>query len=137
MTTTSDALLALLEGQAAQGRQLDRIESQVNTLPRIERKVDKTMALTQKEQTALDHLTATIDAALAALKTSTQDLRDQITALTALRDQLQAANAADETQIATLTASIAALQGTLDSQESDVVGALTGLDAHVQVLGGA
>jgi chromosome segregation ATPase len=121
-----DALLALLEGQAAQGRQLNRIA----------RKVGDIVALTAKEQTALDHLTATIDAALAALQASTQGLKDQIAALTALRDQLQAANAADEAQLATLTASITALQGTLDSQEADVVNALGGLDAHVKTLGG-
>ncbi len=95
------------------------------------------MALTQREQQALDTLTTDIDAALAALAASSQGLKDQIAALTALRDQLQAANTADEAQITSLTASITALQGTLDSQESDVVDALTGVDSHVKVLGGA
>ncbi len=122
-----EALVSLLAGQAVQQRQFDRIE----------RKVGRLMALTQREQHALDTLTATIDTALAALKSSTQGLRDQVAALTALRDQLQAANTADEAQIAALTTSIAALQGTLDSQESDVVDALGGLDAHVKTLGGA
>ncbi len=95
------------------------------------------MALTQREQHALDTLTADIDAALAALAASQHDLRDQIAALTALRDQLQAANTADEAQIASLTASITALQDTVASQETDVVDALTGLDDHVKVLGGS
>ncbi len=120
------ALLSILEGQAAMARHLDRIERKVGTL----------MALTQREQQSLDQLTATIDAALAALQSSTQGLRDQVAALTALRDQLQANDAADAAQIASLTTSIAALQSTLDSQENDVVGALTGLDTHVKTLGG-
>lgn len=92
------------------------------------------MALTQREQDAINQLSADITAALDALRNSTQGLRDQITALETVRDQLIAANTADEGQIADLTTAITGLRATLDTQESDVVDALTGLDNSVKAV---
>jgi chromosome segregation ATPase len=126
-------------------RDLDRIQQR---LDRIEQKETVIMAMTQGEQEALDGLvkavgvlTTDVDAAFAAATATNAALRDQIDKLTALRDQLQATNTADEAQIAILTTAIADLQQTLSSQESSVVAGLSGvtdqlaeLDGHVKTL---
>src|SRR5205809_1124384 len=89
----------------------------------IQKGINTLMALTQKETDAVNALSADIDAAFTAATTNNKALQDQI-------DALKAAGTAD-------AATIAALQAVVDSNESDVLNALGGLDTHVKTLGGA
>lgn len=139
------AFLALLRGQDEMQQALARIERNQATLgaavARIELKEGTIMALTQAEQDAIAALTAKIteiggdvDAVVEAVKGNLVNLQSQVAALTELRDQLQANDAADAAQIASLSTTITALNEAAASSESEVLAALHGLGGHLDDL---
>jgi chromosome segregation ATPase len=139
------AFLALLRSQDEMQRALARIEhnqaTMATAIARIELKEKTIMALTQAEQDAITALTAKIteigsdvDAVVEAVKGNLSSLQGQVVALTELRDQLQANDAADAAQIAALSETITALRDAAASSESEVLDALRGLGGHLDDL---
>lgn len=119
----------------------EQIKDLRHDLERELRKIGRhIMALTTAELAAFAAITAKIDAAFTAATSGQQVLRDQIAALTTTIDQMVAddtqEDAAFTQQLVDLAAARDALQAQLDSQETDVLGALSSLGDHVSTLGG-
>jgi hypothetical protein len=100
---------------------VDRIE---RTLSRIEGKVDRTMALTQKEADAFTALVTKLDEVFVGTGPVIEELKAQVTAL-------QAEDAVDQAEVDRLQALIDAAPS-----EQDVVDAIQAVSDHVAGLAG-
>jgi hypothetical protein len=99
------------------------------------------MPLSDRLQAGFDHIAAQladldtdVDAALQAATTLNVSLRDQVTALEAVRDGLTAQVGTDAAEITRLNDVIAALQSAQASAEHDLVGRLDALSSSVDAI---
>lgn len=122
-----------LEFAAQLDARLARIESNQGQMAQG---VNQIMALNQQESDAVAKLSTDIDAAVDAANTGKIALQSVVTNLNQQLSDLQSKDDADQTQVAALTKNVADLQAVIDGNTTDVLGALSGVDQHVQSLGG-